>query len=153
MAMEEITGNCEPWKLIKKVLPQHTDHAGVMWHGSYLAWLEEARIEALEEVGLAYSKLSFLGFEIPVVSLEINYLSPLHHGDTVVLESWPLLRKGVRFPWRTKFFRDGDQLVAEAQVDLVVVAGENNNFHVLRHLPEKVEVALELVQQGPKSLN
>ena len=22
------------WKLTKTVLPQHTDHAGLMWHGS-----------------------------------------------------------------------------------------------------------------------
>ena len=24
-----------PWRLRKRVLPQHTDHAGVMWHGAY----------------------------------------------------------------------------------------------------------------------
>ena len=36
-----------PWRLCKRVLPQHTDHAGVMWHGAYVAWLEEARVEAL----------------------------------------------------------------------------------------------------------
>ena len=34
------------WLLERRVLPQHTDHAGVMWHGAYLAWLEEARVEA-----------------------------------------------------------------------------------------------------------
>ena len=27
-----------PWKLSKLVLPQHTDHAGVMWHGTYVNW-------------------------------------------------------------------------------------------------------------------
>ena len=47
------------WKLTKRVLPQHTDHAGVMWHGSYLCFLEEGRIEALENVGISYSELSF----------------------------------------------------------------------------------------------
>ena len=61
------------WKLIKTVLPQHTDHAGVMWHGSYLNFLEEGRIDALEKVGLSYSKLSKKGFEIPVVSMQIRY--------------------------------------------------------------------------------
>ena len=46
------------WRLTKTVLPQHTDHAGVMWHGSYLNFLEEGRIEALEKVGYSYSELS-----------------------------------------------------------------------------------------------
>ena len=43
-----------PWRLDKRVLPQHTDHGGVMWHGAYVGWLEEARVEALAAVGLPY---------------------------------------------------------------------------------------------------
>ena len=44
-----------------------------MWHGAYLNWLEEARIEALSEVGCSYQELSAEGYELPVVSLSINY--------------------------------------------------------------------------------
>ena len=61
------------WRLTKTVLPQHTDHAGVMWHGSYLNFLEEGRIDALNKVGMPYSKLSKEGFEIPVISINIKY--------------------------------------------------------------------------------
>ena len=39
-------------------LPQHTDHAGVMWHGVYVAWLEEARVEALSAAGLSYAVMA-----------------------------------------------------------------------------------------------
>ena len=52
------------WKLIKTVLPQHTDHAGVMWHGSYLNFLEEGRIDALDKVGLSYSRVSTFNFQL-----------------------------------------------------------------------------------------
>ena len=65
------------WRLVRRVLPQHTDHAGVMWHGAYLAWLEEARVEALASAGLAYSDLSARGLELPVVSLAIDYRQAL----------------------------------------------------------------------------
>ena len=75
------------WKLIKTVLPQHTDHAGVLWHGSYLRFLEEGRIDALDKVGLSYSKLSKKGFEIPVISLQINYKIAFKHGEKLVLMS------------------------------------------------------------------
>ena len=47
--------NSKPiWKIEKIVLPQHADHAGVMWHGTYFNWLEESRINALLEVGISY---------------------------------------------------------------------------------------------------
>ena len=95
-----------PWKLSKVVLPQHTDHAGVMWHGSYVSWLEEARIEALDQVGMKYMDLSLQGFEMPVVSLEIKYISVLRHGELVLLETKSLPRRGARWPWLTKFLKE-----------------------------------------------
>ncbi len=55
-----------PWRVQKRVLPQHTDHAGVMWHGAYVAWLEEARVEALVAAGLTYADMTALGVEMPV---------------------------------------------------------------------------------------
>ena len=92
-----------PWKLIKLVLPQHTDHAGVMWHGAYLAFLEEARIDALSQVGLTYAKISIEGYEMPVVDFHIKYMTPFFHGDEVILESSVLPKKGPRITWKTNF--------------------------------------------------
>ena len=35
--------NSKPvWKIEKIVLTQHTDHAGVMWHGKYFIGLKKA---------------------------------------------------------------------------------------------------------------
>ena len=89
------------------MLPQHTDHAGVMWHGSYTAFLEEARINALARVGLSYSEISALGYEMPVVSMRIDYLKPLRHGEKFTLHSWLLARKGIRLPWKINFLKNG----------------------------------------------
>ena len=75
------------WKLTKTVLPQHTDHAGVMWHGSYLNFLEEGRIDALKKIGIKYSELSVEGFEFPVISLNIKYKISFTHGETFILKS------------------------------------------------------------------
>ena len=75
------TADTKKWELIKTVLPQHTDHAGVMWHGSYLNFLEEGRIDALDKVGLSYSKLSRNGFEIPVISIQMKYRKSFIHGE------------------------------------------------------------------------
>ena len=87
-----------PWQIERAVLPQHTDHAGVMWHGSYLAWLEEARVDALRRAGLAYSDLSERGLELPVISLKIDYRQALLHGESVRVESWVLPQQGVKLP-------------------------------------------------------
>ncbi len=138
-----------PWILNKEVLPHSTDYAGVMWHGSYLYWLEEARINALSQVGLAYADLSREGFEMPVVDLKIKYISPLHHGDKVLIQSWPLQQKGPRWPWETNLLLDGQKLVAQAYVDLVLVKWDQKKMHLLRNFPSDILPAIKKLQNGP----
>lgn len=140
-----------PWRLQRRVLPQHTDHAGVMWHGSYLAWLEEARVEALEQAGLAYADLSARGLELPVVGLTIEYRQALLHGDRVSLESWVLPRRGVKLPWRSRFIKADGSVAAEASVELVLVdlsAGPDQR-RLLRRLPDDLARAVNQLEQGP----
>ncbi len=31
--------------------PHHTDYAGVVWHGTYVNWMEEARVEWYGRLG------------------------------------------------------------------------------------------------------
>jgi len=142
-----------PWRLQRRVLPQHTDHAGVMWHGSYLAWLEEARVEALAAAGLAYADLSAAGYELPVVSLALDYRQALLHGETIQLESWVLPRRGLKLPWLSRFVKPDGRVAAEARVELVLVAlasGEaGSERRLLRHMPQALAAAVERLQRGP----
>jgi acyl-CoA thioester hydrolase len=142
-----------PWRLQRRVLPQHTDHAGVMWHGSYLAWLEEARVEALAAAGLAYADLSAAGYELPVVSLALDYRQALLHGESIQLESWVLPRRGLKLPWLSRFVKPDGRVAAEARVELVLVAlasGEGGSERrLLRHMPQALAAAVERLQRGP----
>ncbi len=139
-----------PWLLTKVVLPQNTDHAGVMWHGSYLRWLEESRISALYNVGLAYGEISDDGFEMPVIELQINYIKPLFHGDKALLKSWVSPGRGPRLHWETKILKDSISLAAVAHVDLVLIRRNEKGGRLLRKGPAKLEKALNDIQKGPK---
>jgi acyl-CoA thioester hydrolase len=157
--MQTVT-ECGQWRLGRRVLPQHTDHAGVMWHGAYLAWLEEARVEALAAVGLAYSELSARGLELPVVELTIRYLQPLRHGDVVEVISRVLPRQGLKLCWSSQFITGegaAERLAAEARVELVLVdrSGEGSApvegvpaFRLRRRWPEDLAAAATALAQG-----
>ena len=139
------------WLLQRRVLPQHTDHAGVMWHGAYVAWLEEARVEALQTAGLAYADLAAAGLELPVVSLTITYRQALLHGDQVELRSWVLPRQGVKLPWISRFLRAGGELAAEARVELVLIDRSRgpNQHRLLRRTPDALARAIDRLVAGP----
>ena len=52
-----------------------------MWHGAYVARLEEARVEALAAAGLSYSVMAGMGLEMPVVSMTVEYRRSIRHGE------------------------------------------------------------------------
>ena len=138
------------WKLTKIVLPQHTDHAGVMWHGSYLNFLEEGRIEALNQLGTSYSELSKEGFEIPVISIKIQYKISFSHGDKVLLISRFNLENKIRLSCKTLFLKSNGNIGAESSIGLVVVRKKNDSIKLVRELPVQIKNILSMLEEGPK---
>ena len=147
--MSSITN--KDWKLTKTVLPQHTDHAGVMWHGSYLNFLEEGRIDALNKVGTSYSELSRKGFEIPVISLKINYKKSFSHGEKIILMSNFNLVNKIRLNCKTLFLKSNGDIGGEAIIELVVVRKTNDSIKLFRELPSEINKILLLLEEGPKN--
>jgi acyl-CoA thioester hydrolase len=49
-----------------------TDMMGVVYHGSYLPWLEIGRTTLLKEMGLPYRELEAAGYFLPVLEVRSN---------------------------------------------------------------------------------
>jgi len=67
------------------VYPHHTDYAGIVWHGSYITWMEEARVEYLRVVGLDFDRLVAIGVDLPVIDLSIRYHQSVKMGEVLVI--------------------------------------------------------------------
>ena len=142
--------NKKKWRLTRTVLPQHTDHAGVLWHGSYFNFLEEARIDALHQVGITYSDLSKQGYEIPLISSQIKYKIPFRHGEKVLLESQFNFKNKIRLNCKTSFLKVTGEIGAEAQIELVFVRKKNDSLKLVRELPREIKNILLLLEEGLK---
>ncbi|HEX7459486.1 MAG TPA: thioesterase family protein [Acidimicrobiales bacterium] len=60
-----------------------TDAMGVIHHGAYAPYLEEARVELLRAAGFPYDKVRSGGIEFAVLELYVRYRQPLHFDDVV----------------------------------------------------------------------
>jgi len=63
-----------------------TDAMGVAHHASYCAWLEQARIEFLDAIGLPYAHVERQGIYIPVISLNMTYKKPIVFDDRIWID-------------------------------------------------------------------
>ena len=127
------------WKINKTVLPQHTDHAGVMWHGTYLNLLEEGRFEALSKVGINYFDLTKKGFELPLINASIKYILPLYLGDNITIESLFKIGKSPKIKINSKVINHSKTVLTIAEVNLVLV--DKNNFSIIRKRPDFISEA------------
>ena len=138
------------WIIRKKIMPQHTDHAGVLWHGYYLNWLEEARIDALSKVGIKYIDLIKDGYEMPVVSIEIKYKSPILHGEEILIESEFVINESPRIKINSNFIGRNNIITTSSSIDLVLINKEN--FSIVRKKPKFFLEALNKLKNGPKEI-
>ena len=127
------------WKINKEVLPQHSDHAGVMWHGTYFNWLEEGRINALSKVGINYFELTKNGFELPLIAASIKYICPLYLGDIILIESFFNIGKSPKIKIYSKFINESKKIMTIAEVNLVLV--DKNKFSIIRTRPDFISKA------------
>ena len=126
--------NTKPlWKIEKIVLPQHADHAGLMWHGTYFNWLEESRINALLEVGISYFELTKKGLDLPLINTTIKYKSPLFLGEKITIESEFNIEKSPRINRISKFLNKKNEILTVAEVNLVLI--NKLNFSIIRTRP------------------
>jgi acyl-CoA thioester hydrolase len=64
-----------------------TDQMGYAYYGSYAAWFEVARVEALRLLGVSYRDLEEAGVMLPVAAYAVNYLLPVRYDDEVRIET------------------------------------------------------------------
>ena len=122
------------WKIEKIVLPQHADHAGVMWHGTYFNWLEESRIKALLEVGISYFELTKNGLDLPLINTSIKYKTPLFLGEKITIQSLFNIQKSPRINVISKFLNKEKEILTIAEVNLVLI--DKHNFSIIRKRPD-----------------
>ena len=127
------------WKIEKLVLPQHSDHAGVMWHGTYFDWLEEGRINALSKAGINYVDLTKNGFELPLIDTSIKYISPLFLGDTITIETIFEISKSPKIKIHSKFINKSNTVLTIAEVNLVLI--NKKSFSIIRKRPDFISKA------------
>ncbi len=64
-----------------------TDQMGIIHHSNYIKWMEEARMDLMEQIGLSYKQMEEMEIISPVLSVFCEYHSMVHFDDTVVIET------------------------------------------------------------------
>ena len=64
-----------------------TDQMGIIHHSNYIKWMDEARMDFMDQIGLNYKQMEAMEIISPVLSVNVNYRSMVHFDDVVVIET------------------------------------------------------------------
>ena len=127
----------------QKVYYSDTDAYGVVWHGSYLRWLEMGRVEYCEDLGLNLIELEKQDIVMPVTNMKIRYKASARLNDIVVVDTWikKITPVTVVFEQTIKN-KDSGKLFIQAEFEVVAI---RNNGSLHRRMPEVLKNAFEKV--------
>ena len=64
-----------------------TDQMWIVHHSNYIRWMEEARMDLMDQMGFSYKQMEDQEIISPVLSVQCEYKSMVRFGDTVVIET------------------------------------------------------------------
>lgn len=118
----------------QRVFYSDTDAYGVVWHGSYLRWLEMGRVGLCEMMGHNLVDLLEKDIVMPVTNLNIKYKMSAKLNDEMIIETEISDFNGfiVKFKQSIKSAQTRKTYV-EAEVSVVAVT---NDGKLYRKMPE-----------------
>lgn len=85
---------------VRKAQYHETDQMGIIHHANYIRWMEEARVDFMEQMGFGYDRMEKEGIISPVLSLSCDYKSMTRFGDQVEIDVTILRYTGIRMELR-----------------------------------------------------
>ncbi|MDO5327179.1 MAG: thioesterase family protein [Clostridia bacterium] len=122
---------------LRKVQYYETDRMGITHHANYVRWMEEARIDFMEQLGFPYLQMEAQGVVSPVKKIECEYRSPCTFGDeitvTVTVEEFNGVVLTIGYEMRNA---KTDAVICTARSEHVFLDREGHFVRMKRVMPE-----------------
>jgi acyl-CoA thioester hydrolase len=129
-------------RLPVRVYWEDTDAGGIVYHASYVRFLERGRTEYLRAFGISQAALAASGDAVlfAVRHMAIDFLKPARLEDELVVETTPVEHRGARLVL-AQAVRRGTDVLVEARVTVAAIGPEGR--------PRRLPAALRAAVGGP----
>jgi acyl-CoA thioester hydrolase len=114
----------QPHRIAIRIYYEDTDFSGVVYHASYLRFMERGRTELIRDLGIDQKELFDGGAALAfaVRSMTIEWLRPAMMDDMLTVETISVEMKGASMTVRQRVLR-GEEALVTADVKVVCVGG------------------------------
>ena len=135
----------KPYK--RRVQYYETDMMGIAHHANYIHWMEEARIDFMDQLGYSYAHMEEQGVFSPVLSLACEYKHPCVFNEVILIMVSVAGFNGARLMLRYEMKKDEqDELICVANSEHAFMDQKGQILRLKRAVPElshKIELLAE----------
>lgn len=102
---------------------EDTDMAAIVYYANYLRFIERARSEIVEQMGVDQNAMRADGLVFAVTRVEADYIGSARLGDRLTVETEHYAQSMVRWVFDQNVMR-GDELIFKARVTAVCMTTE-----------------------------
>lgn len=130
---------------IHKVQYYETDKMGITHHSNYIRWMEEARIDFLDQIGWSYARMEEEGIISPVLSVDCRYRHSTTFSDEISVAVKVKEFKGVRLilEYTMKNSKD-DAVVLTGTTEHCFLNTQSRPINMKREFPDLFQVLTDL---------
>ena len=113
-----------------------TDKMGITHHSNYIRWMEEARIDFLNQLGWGFEKLEAMGMVSPIISVEGKYKKSTYFPEVISIIVKVTEFKGVKLKLDYIMTNSDDEVVFTGHSEHCFLDTTGRPIKMSREYPE-----------------
>lgn len=132
---------------IRKTNYYETDRMCIIHHTNYIRYFEEARLDAMDQIGCDYMQMERENIIIPVVDVQAKYHKSLGFGDEFKVISKLTYFNGIKmeFDYEIRFTKD-DSLACTGHSTHCFLNEHGRPFSIRKSRPDLYEKLISVVE-------
>ena len=133
---------------LRKINYYETDKMGITHHSNYVRFMEEARIDFLEQIGCGYARWEKDGIISPVIGIECEYKRPTTFNDLLRIQVEFVEYKRIRLSLGyTMYNAESGEIVCIGKSHHCFVNKEGRPIALSKSFPEYDALLRSCIQQ------
>jgi len=123
-----------------RVIYADTDALGIVYHTNYIKWFEIGRGELLRELGIPYSQIENMGYNLPLTEVNCHYLYPARYDQIVLIETQIIFVKGASIKFRFLIWDEKqEKTLVEGESVHACLNKQGKIVRIPREITEKID--------------
>lgn len=124
-----------------------TDRMGITHHSNYIRWMEEARVDFLNQIGWGYDRLEEMGISSPVTAVDCKYKLPTTFPDEILIDVIVEEFNGIKLKLRYEMRNRQGKTACKGHSEHCFLNRDKEVLRMNRVLPEFYDCLVSLIPE------